>query len=109
MLASSNDDSFRQQQAINQEAAMMPTSTLSARSSAWTVHPHSLTPIAGDTLDPTRMDLAALLRRSIVESERFYRGHQHDTRFAYELFRRALVERSEIAWEHIYTHYSPLV
>src|SRR5213592_3231634 len=104
MLALPNDDSFRQQ-----EAAMMPTSTLSARSSARPALPPALPPVAGDLLDPTRMDLAALLRRSLAESERFYRGHQHDTRFAYELFRRALVEHSEIAWEHIYTHYSPLV
>jgi len=109
MLASPNDDIFRQQQAINQEAAMMPPSTLSARSSARLAYPHAFTPVAGDALDPARMDLAVLLRRSLAESERFYRGHQHDTRFAYELFRRALVERSEIAWEHIYTHYSPLV
>src|SRR6476660_8801948 len=109
MLASPNDDIFRQQQAINQEAAMMPTSTLPARSSARPVHPATPMPIAGDALDPARMDLAALLRRSLAESERFYRGHQHDTRFAYELFRRALVEHNEIAWEHIYVHDSPLV
>ena len=69
MLASPNDDSFCQQQAINQEAAMMPTSMLSARSSARPVPPHSLTPVTGDTLDPARMDLAALLRRSLAESE----------------------------------------
>ena len=88
---------------------MMPTSTLPARSSARPVHPHTLTPTAGDVIDPAQMELTALLRRSLAESERFYRGRQHDTRFAYELFRRALVERSESAWEHIYTHYSPLV
>src|SRR4051812_48940952 len=109
MLASPNDDSSSQQQAINQEAAMMPTSPLPARSSARPLHPIPHAPAAGEMLDPARMDLAALLRRSLAESERFYRGYQHDTRFAYELFRRALVERSEIAWEHIYTHYSPLV
>jgi hypothetical protein len=55
------------------------------------------------------MDLAALARRSVIESERFYHGQPYDTRFAYELFRRALVERSEVAWEHIYTRYSPQV
>ena len=88
---------------------MMPTSTLSARSNARPVRPVTLPPSAGDAPEPARMELAALLRRSLTESERFYRGHQHDTRFAYELFRRALVERSEIAWEHVYTHYSPLV
>ena len=109
MLASPNDDIFRQQQAINQEAAMMPTSTLPVRSNARPVQLHPITPSASDAPDPARMDLTALLRRSLAESDRFYRGHQHDTRFAYELFRRALVEHSEIAWEYIYTHYSPLV
>jgi hypothetical protein len=55
------------------------------------------------------MDLAALVRRCATESERFYRGQQHDTRYSYELFRRALVERDEPAWEQLYLHYSGLV
>jgi len=88
---------------------MMPSSTLPARRSARIAHPPAYRPNAGDVADPARLDLSALVRRSLAESERFYRGHQHDTRFAYELFRRALVDRSEIAWEYIYTHYSPLV
>jgi hypothetical protein len=62
-----------------------------------------------DEFASTQIEIGALIRRCIVESERFYRGHPHDTRFAYELFRRALVERNEVAWEHIYTHYSSLV
>jgi hypothetical protein len=88
---------------------MMPTSTLPVRPGSRPAHTPTHTPNPGDTLDPNRMDLAALVRSSLAESERFYRGHQHDTGFAYELFRRALVERNEIAWEHIYTQYSPLV
>jgi hypothetical protein len=55
------------------------------------------------------MEIGALIRRSIVESERFYRGQPTNTCFAYELFRRALVERNEVAWEHIYSHYGSLV
>ena len=62
---------------------------------------------AADT--PAHMDLAALVRRCTLESERFYRGQAHDTCFSYELFRRALVERNEVAWEHVYAHYSSLV
>jgi hypothetical protein len=62
-----------------------------------------------DTGAPAQIEIVALIRRCIVESERFYRGQPHDTRFAYELFRRALVERNEVAWEHIYTHYTGLV
>ena len=41
--------------------------------------------------DPAALDLAALVKRSLLESERFYRGLQHDTCFAYELFRRVML------------------
>lgn len=60
-------------------------------------------------LEPEQLDLTTLTRRCATESERFYRGQSHDTRFSYELFRRALVERNEAAWEHLYRHYSGLV
>ncbi|MFN8568361.1 MAG: sigma-70 family RNA polymerase sigma factor [Kouleothrix sp.] len=85
-------------------AARIPTERSSVRPSRQLV----LAPPA-DTFDPAQMDLAALLCSCLAESERFYRGVQHDTRFAYELFRRAIVEGNDIAWEHIYTHYGPLV
>ncbi len=58
---------------------------------------------------PDLMDLMILVQRCATESERFYRGQPHDTRFSYELFRRALVERDELAWEQLYLHYSGLV
>jgi DNA-directed RNA polymerase specialized sigma24 family protein len=64
---------------------------------------------AADSLDPMQLSLPALIRRCAIESEHFYHGRPYDARFAHELFRRALVERDEIAWEHVYTHYSPLV
>ncbi len=59
--------------------------------------------------EPMLMDLALLEQRCAAESERFYRGQPHDTRFAHELFRRALVERDEQAWAVIYNHYRTLV
>jgi DNA-directed RNA polymerase specialized sigma24 family protein len=62
-----------------------------------------------DTDSPAQMDLFALVRRCAIESERFYHDQPHDTRFAYELFRRAFVDRNEMAWQYIYIHYSPLV
>lgn len=55
------------------------------------------------------MDLMTLVKHCATESERFYRGQPHDTRYSYELFRRALVERNEQAWEQLYLHYSGLV
>jgi DNA-directed RNA polymerase specialized sigma24 family protein len=56
-----------------------------------------------------RMSLAALAAGCAAESERFYRGKAYDPSYAYELFRRALVERNEAAWQQIYTHYAQLV
>jgi len=55
------------------------------------------------------MDLATLQRHCRIESERFFRGQPHDTRFAYELFRRALVERCDAAWEYLFHQYRALV
>lgn len=55
------------------------------------------------------MSLSVLESHCATESERFYRGQPHDTRFAYELFRRALVERDDVAWEYVFNHYRGLV
>jgi DNA-directed RNA polymerase specialized sigma24 family protein len=60
-------------------------------------------------LNLSDMDLAVLVSRCATESERFYRGQQHDTRYSYELFRRSLVEGDQAAWEQLYQHYSGLV
>jgi DNA-directed RNA polymerase specialized sigma24 family protein len=65
--------------------------------------------IPADALPVGQLDLATLLRRCQAESEKFYRGQLHDTRFSYELFRRAIVERNTEAWELLYNHYSGLV
>lgn len=60
-------------------------------------------------LDPRQLSLATLAQYCATESAHFYRGRSNDTRFAHELFRRALIECDEVAWEHVYTQYSPLV
>jgi hypothetical protein len=62
-----------------------------------------------DNHDLVEMSLDDLMQHCIIESERFYRGQQHDTSYSYELFRRALVDRCEVAWEMLYQHYSGLV
>jgi len=59
--------------------------------------------------DPRQMDLGSLARRALVESKRFYRHEEYDPRFAYELFRRALVERDDAAWGQLFEQYTPLV
>jgi DNA-directed RNA polymerase specialized sigma24 family protein len=59
--------------------------------------------------EPRIMDLTSLARRALAESRRFYRHEEYDSRFAYELFRRALVERDDAAWSMIFEQYTPLV
>src|SRR5579859_257745 len=62
-----------------------------------------------DTLDLSQVSLSTLIRRCTAESEHFFNGQPNDTRYAYEIFRRALVEHNEAAWHYIYMHYSSLV
>jgi DNA-directed RNA polymerase specialized sigma24 family protein len=57
----------------------------------------------------SRLDLTTLANRCMLEHERFNRGEQSETHFAYELFRRAIAERNQEAWEHIFACYAPLV
>ncbi len=55
------------------------------------------------------MDVSSLARRALSESQRFYRREEYDQRYAYELFRRALVEGDNAAWGCIFEQYAPLV
>ncbi len=84
----------------------LATHTLSQRPAGTRL---SARPEANESLDTMQLSLPALVRRCVTESDHFYHNRPYDARFAHELFRRALVERDEIAWEHVYTHYSPLV
>lgn len=59
--------------------------------------------------DLRRWNLAEVARRCTQETTRFFQGKDQDTRFCYELFRRALLERDDGAWELLYAQYSPLI
>jgi DNA-directed RNA polymerase specialized sigma24 family protein len=63
---------------------------------------------ASEDLDLTKVEMSALVRWCSDESRSFYRHETHDPRYAYELFRRALVDRDEQAWAFLYQHYFPL-
>ncbi len=69
----------------------------------------ALRPTTGAADEPRLMELGSLARRALAESRRFYRHEEYDSRYAYELFRRALVERDDMAWGHIFEQYTPLV
>jgi DNA-directed RNA polymerase specialized sigma24 family protein len=71
--------------------------------------PTALSPTPDSTGELWTMELGALARRAQSESRSFYHHEAYDPRFAYELFRRALVERDDAAWAHIFEQYAPLV
>ncbi|MCG8351777.1 MAG: sigma-70 family RNA polymerase sigma factor [Chloroflexales bacterium] len=56
-----------------------------------------------------QMEIGLLAGRASIEHDRFVRRQPSDTRFAYELFRRALVERNELAWTQLYRLYASLI
>ncbi len=84
-----------------------PLPDASARSIRRSSATHEYADIDAQTI--VGMDLATLQRHCRIESERFFRGQPHDTRFAYELFRRALVEQCDAAWEYLFHQYRALV
>lgn len=59
--------------------------------------------------DVATLSLTGLRQRCARESERFFKRRDHDPRFCFELFRRAILHRNELAWEYIYLQYRPLV
>ena len=54
-------------------------------------------------MDITQVSVADLASRCAEETGRFLAQQRSDTRFCFELFRRALVEQDEGAFQHIYT------
>lgn len=50
-----------------------------------------------------------LRHRCAVESQRFFHHQPHEPAYCMELFRRAVVQRNELAWEGLYQQYLPLV
>ena len=55
---------------------------------------------------PTLADLA---HRCAQETERFFQRQSYDPQYCFELFRRAIVEHDEAAWEAIHAQYQSLV
>ena len=55
------------------------------------------------------LHLTELSHRCAEESGRYFRGERHEPRFCYELFRRAFVEKDQLAWDHLYIVYKPLI
>lgn len=43
------------------------------------------------------------------ETDRFFHGQAYDSQYCFELFRRAILERDQLAWEAVYKRYHLLV
>ncbi len=57
-----------------------------------------------------KLSLDELATRCAAETERFFRRvGEYDNQFCFELFRRALAERSDAAWNKLYAQYHSLV
>lgn len=55
------------------------------------------------------MPLDDLAQRCAQETILYFKSRIHDTRYCFELFRRAVSERSELAWNAIIVQYKPSV
>lgn len=55
------------------------------------------------------LTLAGIAHRCAQETDLFFQRQAYDPRYCFELFRRAIVERVERAWELVYVQYRPLV
>jgi DNA-directed RNA polymerase specialized sigma24 family protein len=59
--------------------------------------------------DLPTLSLSGVQHRCAEESELFFRRQSYDPRFCFELFRRAVLEHDQRAWEMIHHQYHPLV
>jgi hypothetical protein len=55
------------------------------------------------------LDLNELARKCGQETSNYYHHRESDPRFCFELFRRAIVESNQLAWECVCTQYRPMV
>lgn len=61
------------------------------------------------TVDLHALSVTGLTHRCAQETELFFQRHPHDPAPCFELFRRALLERDQRAYECLYRQYQPLV
>jgi DNA-directed RNA polymerase specialized sigma24 family protein len=59
--------------------------------------------------DLSPLSLSGIQHRCAEESERFFRRQSYDPSFCFELFRRAVLQHDQHAWEMIHRQYQPLV
>ena len=62
-----------------------------------------------DRTDVRLLTLAGVAHRCARETQLFFQDRRSDPRYCFELFRRAIAERDQRAWELVYAQYCPLV
>lgn len=62
-----------------------------------------------DSTPLTRLELKQVVAGCAEQTELFFAKKSSDDRFCFELWRRALVERVQQAWDVVYAQYQPLV
>lgn len=59
--------------------------------------------------DLSSFSLNSLQHRCAGETQKFFNRQEHDPTYCYELFRRAILQRDQHAWELVYAQYHALV
>jgi hypothetical protein len=59
--------------------------------------------------NPRKLSLSEVAARCAQETQRFYNKKAYDSRYCYDLFRRAINEGNDEAWTQIYKQYEPQV
>jgi DNA-directed RNA polymerase specialized sigma24 family protein len=55
------------------------------------------------------LSLSSIAHRCTNETERYFARQGNDPRYCFELFRRAILHRDELAWKYLYGQYAPLI
>lgn len=55
------------------------------------------------------VSLTHIVRRCSEETEKFFQRVSYDPRYCFELFRRAIEDRSQRAWDYVYRQYRSIV
>jgi hypothetical protein len=58
---------------------------------------------------PNGLSVEELAQRCRQESEKYLAGQPHDETYCFELFRRAIFNRDQAAWQAIYAQYQTLI
>ena len=62
-----------------------------------------------DAVDPQYLPVADLAKRCARETEQFFQHRVQDSKYCFELFRRAIRDADQFAWDMIYAQYKSLV